>query len=136
MGFVEERNVALLFRLAENGYDQLPALAADLVDRKVSVIIAPAPTNAALAAKAATATIPIVFLTPSDPVAVGLVPNLKQPGGNITGVTFLTEQLNQSVLNFCTKRCLQRRRSAISSIRPRSMTAELDACKQPHKLLG
>jgi putative ABC transport system substrate-binding protein len=93
-GYVEGRNVALLFRSAENRYDQFPALAADLVDRGVAVIVANAPTGAALAAKAATSAIPIVFMTPSDPIAVGLVASLKRPGGNITGTTFLTEQLN------------------------------------------
>jgi len=99
-GYVEGRNVALLFRSAENRYDRLPALAADLVDHRVAVIVATAPTGAALAAKAATSAIPIVFLTPSDPVAVGLVATLNRPGGNITGMTFLTEQLNAKRLEF------------------------------------
>jgi putative ABC transport system substrate-binding protein len=93
-GYVEGRNVALLFRSAENRYDQFPALATDLVDHRVNVIVTTAPTNAALAAKAATSAIPIVFATASDPVAVGLVASLNRPGGNITGTTFLNEQLN------------------------------------------
>jgi ABC-type uncharacterized transport system substrate-binding protein len=74
--------------------DRLPALAADLVDQRVAVIFATAPTSVPKAAQAATDTIPIVFVTNSDPVAVGLVASLSRPGGNITGVAFLTEQLN------------------------------------------
>ena len=77
-GFIEGQNVAIEYRWAENQYDRLPALAADLVRRRVAVIVAA--TTAALAAKAATTTIPIVFTTAGDPVALGLVTSLKRPG--------------------------------------------------------
>ena len=93
-GYFEGRNITLLFQGADYHYDRLPALAADLVDQRVAVIFATAPTSVPKAAQAATDTIPIVFVTNSDPVAVGLVASLSRPGGNITGVAFLTEQLN------------------------------------------
>jgi putative tryptophan/tyrosine transport system substrate-binding protein len=88
-GFIEGQNVAIEYRFAENKSEQLPALAADLVRRQVTVIIATT-TPAALAAKAATTTIPIIFETSTDPVELGLVANFNRPGGNVTGVTQLT----------------------------------------------
>jgi putative tryptophan/tyrosine transport system substrate-binding protein len=98
VGYVERENVSIEYRFAQNQYDRLPALAADLVRRQVAVIAASGGPPAALAAKAATTTIPIVFNMGADPVALGLVASLNRPGGNLTGVSSLNVELGQKRL--------------------------------------
>jgi ABC-type uncharacterized transport system substrate-binding protein len=92
-GFVEGKDVAIEYRWAEGNYERLPQMALDLVRREVSVIVAGGGIASAPVAKVATSTIPIVFLTGVDPVAAGLVSSLARPGGNVTGVSFLTGAL-------------------------------------------
>jgi putative tryptophan/tyrosine transport system substrate-binding protein len=99
-GYVEGENVAIVYRLAEGRYDRLPELAAELVRRRVAVIAIGGGIPATSAAKAATATIPIVFVVGEDPVRLGLVPSLGRPAGNLTGVNILVGELTAKRLGF------------------------------------
>lgn len=98
-GYVEHRNIGIEYRWADGQYDRLPAMAADLVARRVAVIATMGGEASALAAKAITSRIPIVMVAGGDPVQEGLVPNLNQPGGNVTGVTLFAQQMESKRLS-------------------------------------
>jgi putative tryptophan/tyrosine transport system substrate-binding protein len=97
-GYVENRNVAIEYRWADDHYDRLPALALELVRRQVAVLAAPGVS--VFPAKAATTVVPIVFMIPSDPVALGLVPSLNNPNGNLTGIAYLNDEIAPKRLQF------------------------------------
>jgi len=122
-GFVEGQNVALEFRWAAGQEDRLREMAADLVRRRVAVIATPASTAGALAAKAATATIPIVFAVGGDPVAAGLVKSLNRPGGNVTGISFQTVELVGKELDLLRELAPQAKRFA-ALVNPNLVLAE------------
>ena len=122
-GFEEGQNVAIEFRWADGHEERMPELVADLIRRGVAVIVAPASTAGALAAKAATTTIPIVFATGSDPVALGLVPRLSRPGGNVTGVTILGVELTAKRLSLLRELTPQATRF-VALVNPRSVMAD------------
>ena len=105
-GFVEGQNVAIEYRSGENDRDRLAAVVTELVRRPVAVIVGNAPS--ALAAKAATTTVPIVFATGSDPVRDGLVTSLNRPGGNVTGVVFSPPCWGRSDWSCCASSCPRR----------------------------
>jgi putative tryptophan/tyrosine transport system substrate-binding protein len=92
-GYVEGQNVTFEYRWAEDHYERLPALATELVRREVAVIVTVGGTTSAMAAKSATTTIPIVFLTGADPIKLGFVASFNRPGSNLTGVSFLVNAL-------------------------------------------
>jgi putative ABC transport system substrate-binding protein len=98
-GFVERRNVMVEFRFAYNDNTRVAELLADLVGRRVAVIVTPGSTSTALAAKAATMSIPVVFSVGTDPVEIGLVTSLSRPGGNVTGITSLNSELAAKATN-------------------------------------
>jgi putative ABC transport system substrate-binding protein len=98
-GYIEGKNLAIEYRWAEGDYDRLPALAADLVDRKVDLILAAGGPAVARAAKNATTTIPVVFTGVSDPVGTGLVASLARPGGNLTGFSLLSAEMTPKRLD-------------------------------------
>ena len=124
-GYAEDRNVAIEFRWAEGQYDRLPAQAADLVRRQAAVIVATGNPAAVQAAKAATSTIPIVFMTGGDPVERGFVASLGRPGGNATGISLLT--LDVVAKRFELMRELVPKATVIALIvNPGGPTAELD----------
>ncbi len=100
IGYAEGRNVAIEFRWAEGQYSRLPALAADLANRKVNLIVAAGGAEVALAAKSATTTIPIVFEMGGDPVALGVVDSMSRPGGNLTGVSSQSVEVSRKRLEF------------------------------------
>ena len=98
-GFIEGQNVSIAFRWAEGRYDRLAALAAELVELRVTLLFSAGGPPAALAAKTATSTIPVVFSAASDPIGVGLVPSLNRPGGNVTGMGIFNETLGPKRLD-------------------------------------
>src|SRR5580692_5578522 len=117
------QSVTIEYRWAEDYYDRLPALAADLVGRKVDVILASGGDVAAFAAKTATSTIPIVFTTGGDPVERGLVASLARPGGNLTGVTIINQELMPKRLQLISELVPQARVIALL-LNPNSPSAE------------
>jgi putative tryptophan/tyrosine transport system substrate-binding protein len=122
-GWVEGQNVAIEYLWAEGHYDRLPALAADLVGRKVDVIVTGGGAAGALAAKNATSTIPIVFFSGDDPVAAGLVASLARPGGNLTGFSIITVELMPKRLELLSELVPQARLIALL-VNPNSLGAE------------
>ena len=134
-GFVEGENVAIEYRWAESQYDRLPELAAELVRRPVAVIAATGGSPPALAAKAATATIPIVFAVPEDPVRLGLVASLARPGGNATGINFFSGELAAKRLGLLRELVPAAARVALL-IDPATMDSILEDAKTAARAMG
>ena len=116
-GFVDGKNVAIEYRWADSHLERVPALALDLIRRRVTVIFASGGDVTTFVAKGATATIPIVFVTGSDPVAMGFVASLNRPGGNVTGATFIASELGPKRVSYCTNCCRKLLSSGCSLIR-------------------
>jgi putative tryptophan/tyrosine transport system substrate-binding protein len=125
-GFVEGQNVSIEFRYADNQIERLPALAAELVDRPASVIVAGGGGVTARTVRAATSTIPIVFANGDDPIRSGLVPSLSRPGGNVTGVTFFTIELGPKRLEMLRELVPGAQKIGVL-INPKSANAESEA---------
>src|SRR6516165_5557862 len=136
-GYAEGRNVAIEYRRAEDQNERLPALAADLVGRQVSLILAAGSPDSALAAKSATTSIPIVFDTSADPVQIGLVSSLNRPGGNVTGVTNVSAELEAKRLGLLRELVPSATSMAVlvNPIRP-GVDAQLAQAQQAAQVLG
>jgi putative tryptophan/tyrosine transport system substrate-binding protein len=136
-GYVEGRNVAIEYRQAENQIDRLPALAAELAGRQVSLILAAGRPDCALAAKSVTTSIPIVFVNAADPVQLGLVASLNRPGGNITGVTNISAELEAKRLGLLRELVPSATSMAVlvNPTRP-GVNAQLAQAQQAARVLG
>ena len=135
-GYVEGRNVAIEYRSAEGEYNRLRPLAADLVGRQLSVILATGNMDTAQAAKALTATIPIVVAAGGDPVKYGLAASLNRPGGNVTGMTFISSEIASKRLDLLHKMAPQATTVAYLSGGPRRLDDEEADLSRPRMLLG
>ena len=131
-GYVEGQNAAIEYRWAEGRYDRLPALAAELVKRRVDVIVTQGGIPATRAAQSATSTIPIVFAVGTDPVGDGLVASLARPGGNLTGVTFMMTELMPKRLELLSELVPQAGMIALLMNPIRMPSVRCETCRKRH----